>query len=122
MFKSLFNSLREPAFVVDGGWTVLDANPSFLVWLGLDISAVKGMPCYKALGLEAPCALCPLKEAGKKSGSTTLGIGGRAYQMETIDIGGGKAVEVIRGIDSGGGRASPVGGDLQLDCGADVHT
>ena len=107
MFKALFNSLREPAFVIDGGRTVLDANPSFSVWLGLDISAVKGMPCYKALGLEGHCALCPLKEAaGKKSGSTTLEIRGRAYQTEIIDIGGGKAVEVIRGDNSEGGRAS----------------
>lgn len=61
--RYFFNTMSDPALILDTGFTILQANKALLHVLGMEARDVLGRPCYSLIcGTEGPMEDCPLQQ------------------------------------------------------------
>jgi len=83
---NIFNSVSDPAMILDNNYSIRLANSSMAVFLGLTAEEITGRKCYELChGTNGPVALCPNRRVLQD---------GKPHTEELVDPRSGKPLQI----------------------------
>lgn len=83
---NIFNSVADPAMILDNNYSIRLANSAMVVFLGLPVEKITGRKCYELChGTDGPVALCPNRRVLQD---------GKPHTEELVEPRTGKPVQI----------------------------